>query len=122
MKLSPAIPQLPMKDIDETANFYVEKLGFEIVQRYEEQKFLMVRRDKAEIHFLGYEPGVAKEVGSFSSAYIYPEDIDKLADEFRAAGVAFRYGPEDKPWGMYEMQIDDPCGTAIRFGVPTASR
>src|ERR1700687_2615853 len=46
-----AIPQLPSGDIDITGSFFVDKLGFEIVSRFPEQKFLIVRRGAAEIHF-----------------------------------------------------------------------
>jgi hypothetical protein len=28
----------------------------------------------------------------------------------------FRYELTTQPWGMHEMQIDDPYGNAIRFG------
>lgn len=31
-------------------------------------------------------------------------------------GAPFRYELRVQPWGMTEMQIDDPYGNAIRFG------
>lgn len=114
--LSAAIPQLPMFDLEATEKFYVEKLGFKIVGKMTQLQYLNMKRDNAMIHFLGYEENVARNMGSFTSVYIYPKDVDKLASEFRNAGVKFRYGPEKMPWGMYEFQIDDPCGNAIRFG------
>ena len=119
MKLSPAIPQLPMFDIDQTEQFYAKVLGFEVKAKFPEQNFLMMKRDNAEVHFLGYSEKDAKAYGAVTSIYIYPENMDELAKELRDRGAEFRYGPEDKPWGMYEMQIDDPSGTAVRFGVPS---
>ena len=50
-KLSPAIPQLPTGDLEETAVFFVERLGFKVVAKFPEQKFLIVKREAAEIHF-----------------------------------------------------------------------
>lgn len=38
--------------------------------------------------------------------------------EFQKRSMKFRYPLEKKPWGMNEMQIDDPFGNAIRFGEP----
>jgi catechol 2,3-dioxygenase-like lactoylglutathione lyase family enzyme len=122
MKLSPAIPQLPMYDISRTEKFYRDVLGFEVKASFPEQNFLMMKRDGAEIHFLGYSEKEAKQFGSVSSFYIYPESVDKLSEELRARGAIFRYGPEDKPWGIYEFQIDDPCGTAVRFGLPSKKK
>ena len=50
-----AIPQLPMSDIEETENFYTEKLGFEVVGKMTEPKYLNVNWDNAMTYFLGYE-------------------------------------------------------------------
>lgn len=122
MKLSPAIPQLPMFDIDQTEKFYNEILGFATKGKFVDQGFLMMARNDAVIHFLRYDEAEARKVGSWSSVYIYPENMDDLAEELRTRGAEFRYGPEDKPWGMYEIQIDDPCGTAVRFGVPISTK
>ena len=116
-KLSPAFPQLPTGNIDRTAAFFVEQLGFRVKAKFPTQKFLIVEREDAEIHFWTAETDAdAREVGSNSSCYIRVEEIDELYKEFKARGVRFRYELTKQPWGMYEMQIDDPYGNAIRFG------
>lgn len=116
-KLSPAIPQLPTGDIEKTAEFFVHKLGFEIIAKYIEQKFLIVRRGSAEIHFWQAETEAgAKQLGSESSCYIRVENVDLLFREFKERGVVFRYELTKQPWGMNEMQVDDPYLNAIRFG------
>ncbi len=116
-KLGPAIPQLPSGDIEKTAKFFQDYLGFEVVVLYVEHKHLIVRRGSAEIHFwqAGSEAD-AKKIGSESSCYIRVENIENLFQEFKSKGSTFRYELTKQPWGMNEMQIDDPYLNAIRFG------
>ena len=116
-KLNPAIPQLPSGNIDKTAEFFETKLNFEIVAKFPDHKFLILRRGPAVIHFWQTTTEEeAKELGSQSSCYIPVEDIEPLFEELKNAGAPFRYGLTPQPWGMNEMQIDDPYGNAIRFG------
>lgn len=116
-ELSPAIPQLATGDIDETAAFFAESLGFEIVSKMKEHSFLIVRRGPAEIHF--WQAGdreSAEAIGRESSCYIRVKNISALYEELKARKTKFRYELQKMPWGMMEMQIDDPFGNAIRFG------
>ncbi|MGZ3693188.1 MAG: bleomycin resistance protein [Bdellovibrionota bacterium] len=116
-KLSPAIPQLPSGDIHKTADFFTEKLGFEVVAKLEAQKFLIVRRGPAEIHFWqAPTEKEAKEIGSESSCYIRVENVEALFQDLKTRGAKFRYELTKQPWGMHEMQIDDPYLNAIKFG------
>ncbi len=79
--------------------------------------FLIVRRGDAEIHFWQTSNlEEAQTYGSISSCYIQVENIEAIYQEYKARNVVFRYELERKPWGMNEMQIDDPFGNAIRFG------
>ncbi len=116
-KLSSAFPQLPSGDIEKTAQFFSEKLGFDIVAKMKDHNFLMVRRGAAEIHFWQAESdAAAKKIGSDSSCYIRVQNIGSLFSEYQEKGVTFRYELTQQPWGMHEMQIDDPFLNAIRFG------
>lgn len=115
--LSPAIPQLPSGDIEKTASFFVNYLGFEVAAKFVEYKFLSVKRGPTEIHF--WQTPTEKEaidLGSDSSCYIRVQNIETLFKEFKEKGATFRYELTKQPWGMNEMQIDDPYMNAIRFG------
>jgi uncharacterized glyoxalase superfamily protein PhnB len=115
--LSPAIPQLPSGDIDVTAEFFVRKLGFQIVAKFVQYGHLIVQRGQAEIHFWqAATEAAAKAIGNQSSCYIRVENIEALYTELQRNGAAIRYGLTLQPWGMNEMQVDDPYGNAIRFG------
>ena len=70
-----------------------------------------------EIHFwdAGSEEE-ARKYGSASSCYIRVKNIGPLYKELKTRGAPFRYELTRQPWGMNEMQVDDPYGNAIRFG------
>jgi len=116
-KLSPAIPQLPTGDIEKTAAFFESLLGFEVVAKFPEHNHLIVRRGAVEIHFWQAATEVgAKKIASQSSCYIPVENIEPLFIELKEKGAPFAYELTQQPWGMNEMQINDPYGNAIRFG------
>jgi hypothetical protein len=50
--------------------------------------------------------------------YLYLEDVDGLAGEFRGEIIG-KNAPEDKPWGMYEFALADPDQTLVRIGWPS---
>ncbi|MGD8566943.1 MAG: VOC family protein [Gammaproteobacteria bacterium] len=115
--LNPAIPQLPTGDIEKTAEFFVSKLNFNIVEKFPEYKHLIIRRGSAEIHFWqAPTESEAKAIAVQSSCYIRVVNIEILFAEFMANSAPFCLRKTKQPWGMYEMQINDPYGNAIRFG------
>jgi uncharacterized glyoxalase superfamily protein PhnB len=115
--LSPAIPQLPSGNLQRTADFFREYLGFTEFELYEEHGHLIACRGPVEIHFwdAGSE-SEARNYGIASSCYIRVENIVSLYEEFKARQTPFRYELTTQAWGINEMQIDDPYGNAIRFG------
>lgn len=116
-KLGPAIPQLPSGDIEKTASFFEKKLGFKVAAKMIDHGFLSVKRGETEIHFWkANTEKEAKDLGSASSCYIRVQNIEPLFKEFKDRGAPFRYELTKQPWGMHEMQIDDPYLNAIRFG------
>ena len=54
---------------------------------------------------------------SQATAYLFVDDADGLAAEWREAGADVR-SPEDTPWGKREGVTIDPDGNIIRFGSP----
>lgn len=118
-ELSPAIPQLPSGDIEKTAAFFENFLGFEIVAKMKEHNFLIVKRGVAEIHFWQAESEQeARNLASESSCYIRVKNIPALFEDIKSRNTQFRYELKQMPWGMNEFQVDDVFGNAIKFGEP----
>jgi uncharacterized glyoxalase superfamily protein PhnB len=115
--LNPAIPQLPSGDLQRTAEFYRDRLGFTEFALFPEHGHLIARRGPVEIHFwdAGSEEE-AKHYGGASSCYIRVRHIGLLYEELQRRQAPFRHALKLQPWGMNEMQVDDPYGNAIRFG------
>ena len=121
MHLGKAIPQLPSGNLEVTAEFMAKRLGFNIELILPEHGHLIVVRDDAEIHFWQTQSeDQAKTLGSCSSCYIRVNNIEALFTQLQALNAPFRYELTTQPWGMKEMQIDDPYGNAIRFGQPVS--
>jgi predicted lactoylglutathione lyase len=118
IQLDRVIPQLPSGDLAKTADFFNE-LGFETHWLSEENRMLILKRSHVELHFWKTDnEAEAQKLGRVSSCYIRSEQVSELFKEFKERGVKFRYELKDQPWGMREMQIDDPYDNAIRFGSP----
>jgi uncharacterized glyoxalase superfamily protein PhnB len=69
-----------------------------------------------EIH-LGVEPDLDTRADRRSTAYLFVEDADALAEAWLAAGGDVRQ-PQDTEWGQHEGVLVDPDGNVIRFGSP----
>jgi uncharacterized glyoxalase superfamily protein PhnB len=72
------------------------------------------RRDAVELH-LGTVP--AGRTTTPATAYLFVDDADALAAEWREAGADI-HPPEDTPWGKREGVLIDLDGNVIRFGSP----
>jgi hypothetical protein len=96
----------------EVAMAHYHRLGF-ATRAYEGGGYGYATRDGIELH-LGVVPAGDRRT---SAAYLWVEDADELAAEWRSAGVDVHW-PEDTEWGQHEGAIVDPDGNVIRFGSP----
>jgi len=104
-------PIFAVRDLD-VALAYYQRLGF-TVRPYSGGGYGFAVRDGVELH-LGVVPASDRRI---NSAYLFVEDADELAAQWRAAGVEV-HAPQDTEWGMHEGAIEDPDGNVIRFGSP----
>lgn len=103
-------PIFSVRDLDAALSFY-ERLGF-AVRRYSGGGYGFAHRDAVEIHL-----GVPSGDHHPGSAYLFVDDADRLAENWRAAGVEV-HTPQDTEWGQHEGALVDPDGNVIRFGSP----
>jgi catechol 2,3-dioxygenase-like lactoylglutathione lyase family enzyme len=111
-RLKRVAPIFAVRDLDAAMAHY-QRLGFE-TRPYEGGGYGFANRDGIEIH-LGTMPA---DDCRTSSAYLWVDDADGLAAEWRSAGVEV-HAPEDTEWGQHEGAVVDPDGNVIRFGSPT---
>lgn len=106
-----AFPILPTIDKDGTREFYVNSLGFSVVN--DDEGYLIVKRDEMELHF--WETNNA-ELPKVSSCYIRGGQIKDLYQEYSRKQVKGLSEFKIQPWDMAEFHILDPHGNLLRFG------
>jgi catechol 2,3-dioxygenase-like lactoylglutathione lyase family enzyme len=115
-----AVPILFTRDVARAAQFYRDKLGFEIDFLYGTPVFYgAVRRGNARLHLrfvhdTNFAALAAKE-DSLILASIEVSDVRALFAEFEARGVDFPQRVEKQEWGGTDFYVRDPDGNVISF-------
>jgi len=130
-KFISAIPTLPSSDIERTARFFAETLGFAVV--HQEPEFAVVKREHVEVHLWlagddtwkskPTSPPVCSGAESFiagtASCRIQVAGISELYRALEPEGVVHPNGKlQDKPWGDREFAVSDPDRNLITFFEP----
>lgn len=112
--LTDIIPKLPMRDKNVTRAFYMDKLGFKEIGNYE--AYLMVRKDKIEIHFFEFKELNPKE--NYGQVYIRVNGIDNFYQTLLDDKIKIHPNGklESKPWGQKEFSLLDPDTNLLTFG------
>ncbi|MCY7375952.1 MAG: VOC family protein [Pyrinomonadaceae bacterium] len=111
-KLLFSVPILASLNTSATAEFYSDKLGFEIVHHAPDE-YLIMKRDEIEIHFWHCaEPHIAEN----TACRIRVSNINVLYDQCTTGGIVHPNGKiADVPWGNREFGMADSHGNLITF-------
>jgi hypothetical protein len=115
-------PQLVVPDVVATAEYYRDRLGFEILGYFSEPPvYAMVRRGAAEIHFgksdsvdTHFNESVRSGLGT--DVYIFVEGIQALHAELVENGVEIVEGPIKRIYDCVEITVKDCNGFQLVFG------
>lgn len=122
-KLTQGIPSFVVADVIETAEYYRDKLGFEILGYFWEDPpvFAIVGRDGVNFHFGKIDEGQEMRVntdirrGIGHDAYIFTNDIQALFEEFSEKGVDIVEGPVQRVYNCIELIVRDCNGFQLIF-------
>lgn len=108
-------PKLPMRDKTITKDYYL-KLGFEEFGRAGYNGYLMMQKDKIQIHFFEFnelDPNL-----NYGQVYVRTENIEQLYKTFREKKINIHPAGklELKPWGQKEFAVLDPDNNLLTFG------
>ncbi len=106
-------PIFAVRDVTASLAFY-RRLGFS-TREYHGGGYGFVTRDGIELHVGEVPGGDARSIRS--TAYLWVDDADDVAEAWRLAGADVR-PPEDTEWGQHEGVLIDPDGNMVRFGSP----
>jgi catechol 2,3-dioxygenase-like lactoylglutathione lyase family enzyme len=119
MTVTGVIPQIRTTNLEESIDFYVSKLGFELGFQYRDfyaginvgdQSFhlkLVDMRDPS----IGFVSD-----GGHLHLYFTTDDVDAEAQKLRRNGVVFRKEVAATPWGTREFWVVDNQGHVLCFG------
>ena len=112
-------PKLPMRNKALTKQFYIDKLGFQQVGTVDYDGYLMIHKDKIQIHFFEFKELDPYE--NYGQVYIRTDEIDKLYESFLKKGIAIHPAGhlQIKRWGQKEFSIVDPDNNLLTFGQST---
>lgn len=118
--LTSAEPQLYVRDIPASSEFYVRKLGFAVAFRYGEPPFYaQVFRDGARLNLRWVDPPVIdpgrRDAEQLLAAAITLDDVKPLFLEYQEAKVEFAESLRSQPWGARTFIVRDPDGNLILF-------
>ena len=118
-ELKDAVPILDVRDVEAALRFYVERLGFRVDFRYEDDpdNYAGVRRGDVCLHMQWqHEDEFRKGTAGKLRVRILVDDPDALLEECRANGVVDeRTQVKDTPWGTREFGFRDPDGNGLIF-------
>ena len=118
--LTAAEPQLYVRDITASSQFYSTKLGFSVAFTYGEPPFYaQVFRDSARLNLRQVDKPVVdpirRDAEGLLSASITLEDAKPLFVEYQDGGVEFAQQLKTEPWGARTFVVRDPDGNLLLF-------
>lgn len=120
-------PVLSVPDVDATATYYRDKLGFSIdLIVGDPPVHARVVADPTyssptvHIRFEPREPGTTLTPCVYLWLHV-GRGLDRLCELYRERGVRVVNEPEDKPWGLRQFTVEDCNGYRLCFSAETAS-
>jgi predicted enzyme related to lactoylglutathione lyase len=116
LRLRALEPSLTVNDIERSARFYTEVLGFYLSERWTENGALLGVNLKAGLCELGltqddWAKGRDRQKGVGMRIWCKTaQDIDEMATRIKAAGGRLLEEPIDQSWGVRSLSIEDPDG------------
>ena len=109
-------PKLPMRNKVITRDFYVNKLGFGEFGSADFEGYLMVQKDRIQIHFFEFKDLDINE--NYGQVYIRTDDIDQLYQTLLGKNINIHPNGQlqIKPWGQKEFALLDPDHNLLTFG------
>jgi uncharacterized glyoxalase superfamily protein PhnB len=124
-RLTRAVPVIFVADVQASAGFFRDTLGFSIDFLHGAPAFYgSVSRDGACVH-LKFVHGPVLAVGAqdqsgFINAFVEVENVQALYTEYVEAGATFNQQLTKQAWGGHDFIVRDPDGNALCFFGPAA--
>jgi uncharacterized glyoxalase superfamily protein PhnB len=119
-RLTRALPVIFVTNVQASAEFFRDTLGFSIDFLHGEPAFYgSVSRDGASVHIKFVHTPVlaidAQDQGGFINAFVEVENVKALFTEYVGTGATFYQKLTKQAWGGRDFIVRDPDGNAICF-------
>lgn len=116
-KLPGAVPEIPVRDVDEAAAYYENNLGFRVDWHGGEVGLAGI--SKGDCRMFLASPDFRKGYGNRGPVLTWlnlesKEEVDDLYRLWSASKAKLISAPESKPWGLHEFTAADPDGNLFR--------
>jgi predicted lactoylglutathione lyase len=120
-----AVPEIPVRDINEAAAYYEKNLGFTVDWGGEELGLAGISKGNCRMFLANSE--YRKQSGNVGPVLIWlnlesKHEVDELFRLWSRSGAKLISEPESKPWGLHEFMAEDLDGNLFRvffdFGTP----
>ena len=108
--IGPAVPELPVADVELAQQHYRDTLGFEILWLYPDKGIGAVLRGNTTIFFRKRQPPFEPAIH-----WIFAEDIDATYQELKSLGANIVDPLQKKPWGLRQFTVQDRDGNLFYF-------
>jgi len=114
-----SFPVIYARDVALVAAFY-ERLGFEVVYRFE-AGYVSMRRGDASLGITTIDSpkmlaGIDAGTQPRFEMFVYVEDVDVTVQALARTGVTVLADPKDMPWGDRVAYVTDPEGNPVALG------
>jgi catechol 2,3-dioxygenase-like lactoylglutathione lyase family enzyme len=132
MKMLQAYPNLPVRDVARSVEFFRDKVGLPV--RHQERGFAILSRDAVEVHLWQANDeswrtrdrdrpivsGAESFIAGTASCRIRVKGVEELYEALRPLGIVHNNAPLSvQPWGDRDFAILDPDGNLVTFFEPT---
>jgi predicted lactoylglutathione lyase len=124
-----AVPEIPVKDINEAAAYYASNLGFTLDWGGEELGLAGISNGNCRMFLANSE--YRKEYGNVGPVLTWlnlesKEEVDDLYRLWSTRKARLISAPESKSWGLHEFTAADPDGNLFRvfydFATPARAK
>jgi catechol 2,3-dioxygenase-like lactoylglutathione lyase family enzyme len=121
VKLAGHATVLLVDDVARAADYYRDRLGFEVTFSDDPTHYAFASRDEVWLHFARFKdaprlPNSKAVPPDMFDVYIYLDDLEALHRELVGRGAVVLSEPDEMGYGMREFRVRDPYGYVLAFG------
>lgn len=113
----PAVPEVPVRDINQAAEYYEKNLGFKMDWGSEDSGIAGISKGHSRVFLTN--PLFREHYGNSAPVLIWfnlssKEEVNQLYEQWKAAHARILSAPEEKPWKLHEFTATDLDGNLLR--------